>query len=34
VGDSRVGLLEEVDYIGEPGLLIEVLEFGAAECGT
>ena len=33
MGDSRVGLRQEVDYIGEPGLPIEVLEFGAAGRG-
>ena len=34
LGDSRVGLRHAVDYIGDPGLPIEVLEFGAAERGT
>jgi len=29
LGDSRVGLRHAVDYIGDPGLPIEVLEFGA-----
>ena len=33
LGDSQVGLSHGVDYIGEPGLPIEVIEFGAAERG-
>jgi hypothetical protein len=33
VGDSRVGPRQEFDYIGEPGMPIEVHEFGAAELG-
>jgi hypothetical protein len=33
LGDSQVGLRHAVDHIGEPGLPIEIIEFGAAERG-
>jgi hypothetical protein len=33
VDDSRVGPRQEFDYIAEPGVPIEVHEFGAAERG-
>jgi hypothetical protein len=34
LGHSLVGLCIAIDYIGDLGLPIEVLEFGAAERGT
>ena len=33
MGDLRVGPRQEFDYIGEPGMPIEVHECGAAELG-